>query len=122
MKKSLQAMPFLLVAVLIFCTQHAFMACAVWNCIPLGIAYVAFAMGLQLRGASAVGAITFSVVATVLPALFHLAWLFDWAKTASGSSTSALAFIFLPIWVVVLAVIASGLAYGAAKCFYCVRQ
>ena len=41
--------------------------------------------------------------------LFQMAWLFDWGGTATGSSTSALAFIFVPIWATVI-----GLGAGLA--------
>ena len=37
--------------------------------------------------------------------LFALAWGFNWAGTATGSSTSALALLFVPIWAVGIAVI-----------------
>jgi hypothetical protein len=43
----------------------------------------------------------------------HAAWAFDWGRTATGSSTSGLIFIFLPIYAVVL----GGLAFGLLRLF-----
>ena len=39
--------------------------------------------------------------------LFALAWGFDWAGTATGSSTSALALLFVPIWAVGIGAVAA---------------
>jgi hypothetical protein len=50
--------------------------------------------------------------------LFALAWGFNWAGTATGSSTSALALLFVPIWAVgVGAVVAVGVALIAPDPF-----
>jgi hypothetical protein len=32
----------------------------------------------------------------------HAAWLFDWGGTATGSSTSGLIFLFLPLYALVM--------------------
>lgn len=43
-------------------------------------------------------------VLTVLPGVFHLLWLTDAGEIASGSSTSAIILVWVPIQVVILAV------------------
>ena len=48
------------------------------------------------------GLVVFTVVG-----LFALAWGFNWAGTATGSSTSALALLFVPIWAVGLGAVAA---------------
>jgi hypothetical protein len=99
MKTLLLAIPFLLVVGLVVYAQGSFSGFTVWNCLPVAAGFGMLVAGLHTRGAIAVACVTFAVSATSLVTLFHLAWLFDWGGTATGSSTSALAFIFVPIWV-----------------------
>lgn len=89
-----------------------------WNCVPAAIGIWALSstrMRTPLRFAGALG---FALVATILPALFHFAWIIDWQGTASGSSTSALAFIFVPPWTLVFGCVA---ALAAAASVVAVR-
>jgi len=118
MKAFLLSLPYLLVVALIVRAQGSFDGFTVWNCFPVAVAFGALVGGLRFRGPRAVAFIAFSVVAALLPALFHLAWLFDWGGTATGSSTSALAFIFVPFWVGVFAVVVAAVAWGVARCFH----
>jgi len=66
--------------------------------------------GVSLLAAFALSA--FSLVVALFVALAHLAWTFDWGGTATGSSTSALMFIFLPPWSIVFGVVAAGITAG----------
>ena len=83
---------------------HIFM---VWNCIPLILAalFVRFAVRevtsprRPLKHASVV----FVMLTAGMTWIGHEVWLNDWNQTASGSSTSALMFLFLPIWTILLA-------------------
>ena len=118
MKTFLVSLPFLLVVVLIIYAQGSLSGFTVWNCLPVAAAFGVLRIGLRLRGRPLSAAcITFSVVAALLPALFHLALLFDWGGTSTGSSTSALAFIFVPLWTGVFAAVAGAVAWGIALCF-----
>ncbi len=55
------------------------------------------------------GLVVFAIVG-----LFALAWGCDWGRTATGSSTSALALLFVPIWAVGIgAVVAIAVAVAA---------
>lgn len=68
----------------------------VWNALPIGFTalFVKIARG---RGSSEIPALAFGVGAVGITVYAHLAWLFDWDQIASGSSTSGLLFIVLPI-------------------------
>lgn len=74
-----------------------------WNVSPLIIAWIflhrAYRTGISHRRANltyfmAAGFVTTACTAIVLT---HLAWLFDWDSTATGSSTAGLIFVTLPI-------------------------
>jgi hypothetical protein len=118
MKIFLLAIPFLLVVGLVVHAQGSFSGFTVWNCLPVAVGFGALVAGLRTRGALAVACFTFAVSTSVLIALFHLSWLFDSGGTATGSSTSALAFIFVPIWACVFAAIIAGVAWGISR-FVC---
>lgn len=76
-----------------------------WNLLPLALAALAI-----LRRAGAVqrswSAITFAGITTLVVALTHAAWVFDWGGTQTGSSTAGLIFLFSPIYSVLLGTIA----------------
>ena len=117
-KTFLLSLPYLVIVVLIIRAQGSFDVFTVWNCFPVAVAFGALVGGLRFRGPRAAAFIAFSVIAALLPALFHLAWLFDWGGTATGSSTSALAFIFVPFWVGILAAVAAAIAWCVARFFH----
>ena len=112
--KAILSVPFLLVVALVVYTE-GFNRFTIWNALPVAIGFGVLWIGLRSRGATAAGCIAFAVSVTVLVALFHLAWLFDWGSTATGSSTSALAFIFVPFWVIVFAAIIGLVAWGIGR-------
>jgi len=41
----------------------------------------------------------------------HLAWIFDWGDTATGSSTAGLIFLFIPIYATAL----GGVCFGMVR-------
>jgi hypothetical protein len=81
------------------------------------LGFGALLIGLRSRRAMAVGWIAFAVSVTLLVALFHLAWIFDWGGAATSSSTSALAFIFVPFWALFFAGIIGLVAWGISRVF-----
>ena len=87
---------------------------AAWNLVPL-----AAAMATILPGATAKrlswGAASFAGVTTLMIALTHAAWLFDWGGTQTGSSTSGLIFLFSPIYSVLLGALAWAVARGMER-------
>lgn len=115
MKTALLAVPFLLAIALIVCVEGPFSGFEVWNALPVALGFGLLLAGRRFGRAAAVGCTVFAVLATLLEALFHLAWMFDWHRTATGSSTSALAFIFVPIWACILGGVAGALAWGISK-------
>ena len=75
----------------------------VWNVLPLLLAGIVVHLsadklgsGGLMRQCVSVSASGFSVAVAAVVSLGHLAWLFDWGGTATGSSTSALLFVVLP--------------------------
>jgi len=112
--KAILSIPFLLVVAFVVYAEGSF-SFAIWNALPVAIGFGVLLIGLRSRGATAAGCIAFAVSVTVLVGIFHLAWLFDWGRLATGSSTSALAFILLPFWVIVFAGIIGLAAWGVAR-------
>jgi hypothetical protein len=107
-----------LVVALVVWVEGATNPFTVWNILPLLLAWfmVRRAAGRspqhrspQEGRAGAAAAFTLAVVAVVGTA--HLAWVFDWHGTATGSSTAALIFVVLPV----LAVLAGALAWAVVK-------
>ena len=108
-------------ALLVFATEgfHPF---AVWNCVPILVAYLFAVMILEkARGLwrnvdpRIKGSLIGFVVAAVGVTLFtHIAWVTDLGRVASASSTSGLLFLFLPIYSVILGIVGSilGLIFG----------
>ena len=71
-----------------------------WNLVPVVIGFFLTrrAIGGTYPGKNASWpAAGYNVAGVGTVVFFHMAWLFDWEGTATGSSTSALIFIFLPV-------------------------
>ncbi len=95
MKTSRLALPFVLIMALIAYVDGGFSLLTAWNCLPLAAGFCALALGLRVRGILAIALLTFSVLATLISALFHLAGLFHWAGMARESPPSE--FIIVPL-------------------------
>ena len=106
MTKRTPIWPFLIIAGYIALAEgvHLF---AVWNMIPVAIGYVLL-RGARRKGLRTKPELAFIVASCGLLLFAHAAWMFDWGGTATGSSTSALIFIFLPIYASILGAIAWG--------------
>ena len=78
-----------------------------WNLAPvIGAAW----LGLRQGRLVSPPAFAFGVVVSAVEGLFHLAWQFDWGGTATGSSTSAIAFAFIPVLAIVAGAIGAGVS------------
>jgi len=113
--KAILSVPFLLVVAFVVYAEGSVSVFTIWNALPVAIGFGVLLIGLRSRGATAAICIAFAVSVTALVETFHLAWLFDWGRLATGSSTSALAFILLPFWVIVFAGIIGLVAWGIAR-------
>jgi fucose 4-O-acetylase-like acetyltransferase len=74
---------------------------AVWNLMPLALAMAAIVRGTAARPLKW-SVVAFAGVTTLLIALTHAAWVFDWGGTQTGSSTAGLIFLFSPIYSILL--------------------
>jgi hypothetical protein len=115
MKTILLASPFLAAVALIVYVEGWLNPFAAWNALPVVAGFGLLVSMRRSEFAVVVGCTMFAMLATLLVVLFHLSWLFDWGGTATGSSTSGLAFIFLPFYAFVLAGIAGAAAWGVGK-------
>ncbi len=74
-----------------------------WTSLPLYISYLFINKAVKLHSISklisAYGFMLFSVAFSVF---YHITWYIDWQGTKTGSSTSALIFIWLPLYSVIL--------------------
>jgi hypothetical protein len=114
-KPLLAFLPSVLAAALVLYVNGTLSGFAVWNLLPIGLG--ALVLGMAARGAGPRSSAFryFAVVATFIPLLAHLAWVFDWGGTATGSSTSALIFIFLPAWAIAIGAAAGILRWAIAR-------
>jgi hypothetical protein len=81
---------------------------ALWNVAPVAAVSLVLATGRWVRKPlPGVGTpvMVFCVTTLSVVALAHLEWHFDWGGAQTGSSTSALAFLFIPFWAVGLGAI-----------------
>ncbi len=81
-------------------------ALVIWNLFPVIGAWFTLIVAKGLRDKTikaAAHAAGLAMAATVL--LLHLLWFFDVSKMASGSSTAALVFLFIPFWATACALV-----------------
>lgn len=76
-----------------------------WNLAPVFVAYCLI-LFTHRKGVYAIGALIGAFVAGGTVVLGHLAWYFDWAGTATGSSTAGLTLVLLPILAFLLGLLA----------------
>ena len=115
MKTVLCALPFLLAIALVVYVEGPLNGFVVWNVLPVVVGFGVLFARRSSRLPIVAGCAVFAISATLLIVLFHLAWMFDWGGTATGSSTSVLAFIFVPLWACVFASIAGLLSWGIIR-------
>ncbi|MFC5441619.1 hypothetical protein [Rhodanobacter ginsenosidimutans] len=112
MKTTLLVAPFLLaMALAVYVQGGDSIGFALWNALPMLAGLGMLLVGHRSRRAMPWGRLAFAVVATLFMVWFHLSWLFDWGGARTSSSTSALAFIFMPLWAFILGAVASVLAW-----------
>lgn len=87
---------------------------AVWNLMPLAVAMATIVRGTAAKPLTW-SAIAFAGVTTLLIALTHAAWVFDWGGTQTGSSTSGLIFLFSPIYSILLGTAAWAVTRGIER-------
>ncbi|MEW5725884.1 MAG: hypothetical protein AB1896_22435 [Thermodesulfobacteriota bacterium] len=89
---------------------------AIWNALPVLAAGGLLARGrdetMEQASSGRFGAYGFAAGVILIEAGAHFAWIYNWAGTATGSSTSALMFVTLPV--VALAVGGAGMLAGRA--------
>jgi hypothetical protein len=97
----------LLVILLVLIVQGGLHGFAVWNSTPALVALRAAIIAGRLPPTNRKRALFLvpSFAMLLVVAGGHLAWHFDWGQWATGSSTAALMFIFLPMWAVAVGVL-----------------
>jgi hypothetical protein len=117
MKRFLLTLPFVAVLVLVLFPVFTSggLGFALWNCVPVILAFVVLASALRQRAlAGRASAYAFAVVALGLTAWAHLSWLFS-QPMGPTASTASIIFVFLPIYSVIAALVISFLAWGIAR-------
>lgn len=110
--KTTRLWPFLLLVAVIALAEGPLNLFWVWNAIPVALGYVLLRRARN-RAFWPAPEIAFIALSCGLLLFAHAAWAFNWGRAATGSSTSALIFIFLPIYAVLL----GGLAFGILRLF-----
>ena len=96
---------------------------AYWNNAPILFAY--FVLQETGKGEFEIplaGTLTFSVFTVGLVVLAHMAWFFNWGSMTTGSSTSGLIFIFIPIYALIAGVVGLILGWGSQKLIQVIRK
>jgi len=75
----------------------------VWTSLPLYVGYTIVSSGWKTgSGRKLSQGYGFLILSIAFSYLYHLAWYLDWDHTKTGSSTSALIFVWFPIYAVVI--------------------
>jgi len=102
----------LMAASIYFLEGISFDLFTIWNITPLLVSLLIYERGRKLaRPARLWRTYGFLLGSIALSGYVHLAWFFDWGRMKTGSSTSGLIFIFLPIY----AFIVGGIGYFIGK-------
>lgn len=76
---------------------------AIWNASPLLISYLLVSKSIEQDSKLIfIGFVLFTFISLTLSLLGHFAWHFDWQQTKTDSSTSAILFIFIPVYAIIL--------------------
>lgn len=83
-----------------------------WTVLPLYVGYSILAKAWRTESRKKLfQGYGFLIVSIGFSYLYHFAWFFDWGGTKTGGSTSALIFIWFPIYAVILGYI--GYLFGS---------
>src|SRR5205823_9151797 len=109
--------PFVAVLVLVLFPAFASggLGFALWNCVPVILAFVVLVSALrQAAPAGRASAYAFAGVALGLTTWAHLSWLVS-QPMGPTASTASIVFVFLPLYSVVAALAISFLVWGIAR-------
>jgi hypothetical protein len=91
---------------------------AIWNMVPLILGYWVLKAGLINNSNSILyPSIGFAIGCLVTTFFFHLTWFFDLGETKTGSSTSGLIFIFIPVFALIVGAVFALSGFIMAKLF-----
>jgi hypothetical protein len=116
-QRLLLALPFVAVLALVLYpvfTSGGF-GFALWNCVPVILAFVVLVSALrQVATPGRASAYAFALVALGLTAWAHLSWLVS-QPMGPGASTASIIFVFLPFYSVVASLVVSFLVWGITR-------
>lgn len=81
-----------------------------WNALPILLGYILLRRAAKVSS-KPIPELAYVIASSIFVVLFHIAWMLDLGNIQTGSSTSGLVFIFLPIYAVILGGGAFGLGY-----------
>jgi len=96
-----------LTVVFVFIIEEGIHITSLWNISPLMIATILVSLLNGLKGRLKAASIGYIVCSIMTVGFFHLAWLYDWGRIASGSSTASMIFMVLPILTVLISIMGS---------------
>ena len=103
---------------LYFLAGISFNPLILWTSLPLYLSYLFVASASKSHSIqrlfSAYGFMLFGIAFSLF---YHLTWYFDWQGTKTGSSTSALIFIWLPMYAVILGFVGYMLGHVVGKLY-----
>jgi hypothetical protein len=82
-----------------------------WNCIPPTLGLLVIATALDKSRPRVIVSATFALAAATVAIFFSAAWFFTPLDLDPHSATTKLVFVFAPVFSLVLAMIASGVAW-----------
>jgi len=90
--------------ILVVCIHQGNVWVMVWNFAPIILCVLLI---IFKDGSSQIVACTIHLIITIIglgQILWHFVWLIDFGGVASGSSTSAIGHLFVPVWLVLISI------------------
>ena len=114
MKELVISVPFAIATALALCARGNIDLLALWNCVPVVAAWIAFSVGLRAREPVATALVVGSLVSLGLSTLLCLAWLFNW-RGLKTISNAGFVFALTPVVVSAVAAAAGLVAWRLAR-------
>jgi hypothetical protein len=88
---------------------------ALWDCIPPTLGLIFLATAFEKTTRHFVTSAIFTGFSTLVMVFFALAWFFTPLDTDPHSTTTALVFVFAPLWSVGIAIVAAGITWFVTR-------
>jgi hypothetical protein len=88
---------------------------ALWDCIPPTLSLILLANACDKGTRRFATSAIFAIICVAVMVFFVAVWFFTPLDTDPHSTTTALVFVFAPLWAIGIAIIASGITWFATR-------